>query len=77
MHGDKFEPSEVYLEIFRGLDSIVNLEAFHLLKRENYNMFLAKGIKMIIQSAIETKEADAKILEHVDAERAGIVIFRY
>ncbi len=75
MHDRKFNPGEQYAEIFRYLDSIMNLQAVDQPKKECYKLLMAKGIKMIIRGAIEAKGVDN--WEMIDPERAGIIMFRY
>ena len=77
MHGKDYHPEAHYTELMRGLFSILNLAAVEPMKQAHYKTLIAKGIKMILRGAIETKGVEKKVWEMIDPERTGVVMFRY
>lgn len=77
-----YAPERHYEELFRFLESVVSVPDIDAGKQAGgggeWREALARGLQMMIKGAVATKEIlDSKVLNMIDPERAGIVMFRY
>lgn len=77
LHDGDVQPAQQYEEVFRYLDSIIEIHSVEVKMRQNYKNLVAQGLRMIIKGAMQIKTADRKVWDMIDPDRAGIAMFRY
>ena len=57
--------------------SIVDTSAMNSLKRDNLELLVTQGIKLMLQAALPAEQEEKKSVKMPSNKRAGIVMFRY
>lgn len=78
MNDSGYSPEVQHEQICEYLDAIISLAHMSPVVREKYEGVLARSVSLVINGALATERCgNVAGIGRVDAERAGVVMFRY